>query len=81
MVPSRNYVEFWNAPQVEVLASDRGSQLRAVVAPSRAKVRVHVLRVNQHDPQIVVRHLPQVMEQSQVRSHLRLPCFTEFSWL
>ena len=52
--------------EISVLANDRGSQLRAVVDTSQAKVRVHVLRVNQHDPQIVVQHLPEVMEQSQV---------------
>ncbi|XP_046644672.1 fat-like cadherin-related tumor suppressor homolog isoform X5 [Daphnia pulicaria] len=54
--------------ELAVLASDRGPKLGAAVvgASSRARVRVHVLRVNQHEPRIHVRHLPEVVEQSQV---------------
>ena len=58
--------------ELAVVARDRGPQLgtAAVVsaaAASTARVRIHVTRVNQHDPQIHIRHLPQVVEQSQVR--------------
>ncbi|XP_045031201.1 fat-like cadherin-related tumor suppressor homolog isoform X3 [Daphnia magna] len=51
-----------------VLANDRGPKLGTAVvgAASRARVRVHVMRVNQHEPRIHVRHLPEVVEQSQV---------------
>jgi len=56
--------------ELVVLAQDRGPQLGAlavtVAAASRAKVRIHVLRVNQHEPRIYVKHLPEVVEQSQV---------------
>ena len=53
--------------EIVALASDRGSQLQAVrVETSRAKVRLHVVRVNQHDPQMTIHHLPQIMEQSHV---------------
>lgn len=53
--------------ELVVLANDRGPQLgAAVVAASRARVRIHVTRVNQHDPRIHVRHLPEVVEQSHV---------------
>ena len=54
--------------ELSVLANDRGPQLGAAVvgAASRARVRVHVQRVNQHEPKIHVRHLPDVVEQSHV---------------
>lgn len=54
--------------QLVILANDRGPQLGAAVvgASSRAKVGIHVQRVNQHEPKIHVRHLPEVVEQSQV---------------
>lgn len=54
--------------ELAILARDRGPQLGAAVvgAASRARVRVHVLRVNQHEPKMHIRHLPEVVEQSQV---------------
>ena len=54
--------------ELAILANDRGPQLGAAIvgAASRARVVVNVQRVNQHEPKIHVRHLPEVVEQSQV---------------
>ena len=69
--------------ELSVVARDRGPELTAAVvsaaAASTARVRIHVTRVNQHEPQIHIRHLPQVIEQSQVR--LSLTAFYVFKQL
>lgn len=52
-----------------VLARDRGVHYRNTPRASSARLTIHVRQVNLHAPEITVRHLPEIMENSNADTY------------
>ena len=55
--------------ELTVLARDRGVHYRNTPRASSARLTIHVRQVNLHAPEITVRHLPEIMEQSNADTY------------